>query len=46
MKSCNSDNNKNVSSVVEQRANRVAFCSKGVWGTPEGVMMYRYTQKL
>ena len=35
-KSFKSYKNKNVSSIVEHRNNRVAFCNKQVWGTPRG----------
>ena len=35
-KSFKSNNNKSVSSNVEHRNNRVAFCNKRVWGTPGG----------
>ena len=35
-KSFKSNKNKNVSSIVEHRNNRVAFCNKQVWGTPGG----------
>ena len=35
-KSFKSNKNKNVSSIVEHRNNRVAFCNKLVWGTPGG----------
>ena len=35
-KSFKSNKNKNVSSIVEHRNNRVAFRNKQVWGTPGG----------
>ena len=35
-KSFKSSKNKNVSSVVEHRNNRVAFCYILVWGSPGG----------
>ena len=35
-KSFKSNKNKNVSSNVGHRNNRVAFCNKRVWGTPGG----------
>ena len=35
-KSFKSNKNKNVSSIVEHRNNRVVFRNKQVWGTPGG----------
>ena len=35
-KSFKSNKNKNVSSIVEHRNNRMAFRNKQVWGTPGG----------
>ena len=43
-KSFNSQNNKNVSSIVEHRINRVAFCNKRVWGTPWGYVVQPYAK--
>ena len=42
-KSFKSNKNKNVSSIVEHRNNRVAFCNKQVWGTPGGTR-YKYAK--
>ena len=44
MNSFNSDNNKNISSIVEHRIIRVAFCNKRVWGTPEGYDVQIYAK--
>ena len=34
-KGFNSNKNKHVSSIVQHRINRMSFCNKRVWGTPE-----------
>ena len=44
MKSFNSDNYKNVSSNVEHRNNRVAFCNKRVWDTPGDNKIKKYAK--